>query len=149
MKFKQGKYDLKNPDKYKGNKENIIYRSSWELKFMLFLDYQPEVIEWSSEEIVIPYYFEYDNKYHRYFPDFYFVKLNKDNSVTKYMIEIKPKKDIEFKTPKKINNKTKAKVLESAITISKNEAKWNAAKIWCEQREIKFMVLTEDELFKK
>ena len=147
--FKQGKFIPKNPEKYMGNVSNVVYRSSWEYKFMQFLDYQPEVISWSSEEIVIPYFFEYDNKYHRYFPDFYFVKNNANGSTSKYMIEIKPKKDTEVKKPKKLTNKSKMQMLESAITVSKNEAKWKAAKEWCIQREVQFMVLTEDELFKK
>lgn len=146
--FKQGKFIPKNPEKYLTDVTNIVFRSSWEYRFMMYLDYQPEVVKWSSESIVIPYYFEYDSKFHRYFPDFYFEKSNKDGSTTRFMIEIKPKKDTEVVQPKKITNKTKMRLLESALTVSKNEAKWKAAKAWCEQREIKFMVLTEDDLFK-
>ena len=52
----KGKFHPKNPGKYRGNTSNIIYRSMWELRFMRYLDSHPHVIEWASEEIIIPYY---------------------------------------------------------------------------------------------
>ena len=38
---------------------------------MSFLDSDPRIIEWSSEEIVVPYISPVDNRTHRYFVDFY------------------------------------------------------------------------------
>ncbi len=41
----QGYFKPKNPQKYKGDPTNIIYRSGWELKFMLYVDSHPEILE--------------------------------------------------------------------------------------------------------
>ena len=142
-KFKQGKFVPKNASKYEGNVSNIVYRSSWEYRFMLYLDNQPEIIKWSSEEFFIPYFFEVDNKMHKYYPDFYFTK--KDGS--KYLIEIKPMKDCEVKTPKKMTEKAKVNYINNVVTVAKNEAKWNAARVFCEINNVRFMILTEKEIF--
>lgn len=77
-KFHKGKYVLKNPDKYLGNKDNIVYRSSWEKTVMINLDTNPNVWKWTSEETVIPYISPIDNRPHKYFMDFtvfYFVSF--------------------------------------------------------------------------
>ena len=68
--YKQGLFYPKNTEKYKGDFSNIVYRSSWELKFMHWADESKNVLEWSSEELVIPYLSPLDNKMHRYFVDF-------------------------------------------------------------------------------
>ena len=73
----KGKYAPQNPEKYKGNAKNIIYRSMWELRFMKYCDSNPSILEWSSEEIVIPYR-SLDNKIHRYYPDFWIKYKNAD-----------------------------------------------------------------------
>ena len=65
----KGMFKPKNPQKYRGDPTNIIYRSSFELKLMVYLDQHPEVISWGSEEIIIPYKSPIDNRYHRYFVD--------------------------------------------------------------------------------
>ena len=67
----KGKFRPKNRKKYNGNPSEIIYRSSWELKFMNYCDNNNKIVKWSSEEIIIPYRCPTDNKIHRYFPDFY------------------------------------------------------------------------------
>ena len=59
------------------------------------LDLNVNVVEWASEEIVIPYRYPIDGKMHRYFPDFY-VKTSKGE---KFLIEVKPK--TQPKPPKK------------------------------------------------
>ena len=86
MRYK-GKFRPQNREKYKGNSSNIVYRSGWELNFMKYLDRQPEVLQWNSEEIIIPYKSPIDGKWHRYYPDFW-VRTSKGES----LIEIKPKK---------------------------------------------------------
>ena len=73
-KFYQGRFKPDNPQKYKGDASNIIYRSGWELKLMRYLDKHPHVTRWNSEEIIIPYRSPIDGKMHRYFPDFYVEK---------------------------------------------------------------------------
>jgi hypothetical protein len=145
--FKQGKFRPKNPDKYVGDVSNVVYRSSWEHRFMLYLDFNPAVLKWQSEELAIPYFFELDNKMHRYYPDFCAQIKSSDGSVNNFMIEIKPKKDTEIKQPKKMTEKAKRSLAYQAITVAKNEAKWDAARKYCEARNMKFMVMTEDQLF--
>ena len=77
----KGKFKPKNPTKYQGDIKEIVYRSSWELKMMKYCDTTKSIIEWGSEELVIPYVSPWDGRYHRYFPDFYikssFVTFNR------------------------------------------------------------------------
>lgn len=139
----QGRYRLKNPEKYNGNKGDITYRSSWEKKCMIWLDNHPAVIEWSSEEIKIPYLSPVDNKYHRYFPDFYVVLVNKQGERKTYIWEVKPEK--QTRPPKKPKRKTK-QYLKEVQTWGINEAKWNAAIKYCEERGWEFKILTEENI---
>ena len=53
-KFAQGRFEMKNPDKYVGKKTPLA-RSSWEFVFMRMLDENPGVLNWASESIQIPY----------------------------------------------------------------------------------------------
>lgn len=138
-----GFFKPKNPKKYKGNPTNIVYRSLWERKFMVFCDNNDSVIEWGSEEIVIPYKSPLDGRIHRYYVDFYIKVKTKQNETKKYLIEIKPKNQtIPPKAQKKQTKVWKDKVL----TFCKNYAKWEAAKDWCEDRQMEFLILTEDHL---
>ena len=135
----KGKYQPSFPKKYKGNSSNIIYRSLWERKFMVYCDKNENILEWASEEIALPYRSPLDNKIHRYFPDFY-IKVKESNGVVKKMlIEVKPKKQ----TSKPL--KEKASVYEVREYI-RNQAKWKAAKDFCDDRQWEFKILTEDEL---
>ena len=114
MRYK-GKFRPQNREKYKGNPSNIIYRSGWELDFMKYLDRQPGVLQWNSEEIIIPYKSPIDGKWHRYYPDFW-VKTSKGESI----IEIKPKKQTK---PPKENPKHRRRYLREVKTFVVNEAK--------------------------
>jgi hypothetical protein len=139
----KGKFSPKNIHKYRGDYRNIIYRSSWELKFMKYCDERDTVLEWGSEEIIIPYRSPLDNRIHRYFVDFYVKVRDSNNNITKYLIEIKPKKQtVEPKLPKR---KTKSYIYEVTEYV-KNQAKWSAAEEFCLDRNWKFMILTEDNL---
>ena len=139
----KGRYQPKNPLKYKGNYRNIIYRSLWELKFMKYCDSNQNILEWGSEEFWLPYRSPIDNRIHRYFPDFY-IKVRENNGmIKKYVIEIKPKKQcIEPKPQKK---KTRTYIYE-VREYAKNQAKWKAAEEYCLDRGLQFKVLTENEL---
>lgn len=139
----KGKYTPKNIHKYKGNPTNIIYRSSWELKFMKYCDERPNVLEWGSEEIVIPYRSPLDNRIHRYFVDFYVKIVDSNGVISKYLIEIKPSK--QTVPPKKPQRQTKSYLYEVTEYV-KNQAKWKAAKEFCDDRMWKFKILTESEL---
>jgi hypothetical protein len=135
----QGKYKIKNPSKYKGDYRNIYYRSSWELRVFNYMDRNPEVVKWSSEEIVIPYRSPIDGKRHRYFPDVWMKTKNGDV----YLIEIKPFK--ETIQPKKRSRITKQYLYE-VKTWGINSAKWKSAKEYCADRNWKFKIITEKEL---
>lgn len=139
----KGKFTPTNIRKYKGDYRNIIYRSSWELKFMKYCDTRPNVLEWASEECVIPYRSPLDNKIHRYFVDFYAKIQESDGTITKYLIEIKPSK--QTAPPKKPQRQTKSYIYEVTEYV-KNQAKWKAAKEFCDDRMWKFKILTESEL---
>ena len=60
-----GRYQVRNPKKYLGDPTKVVYRSSWELRAFQWCDSNPSVKGWSSEEVVIPYYYEVDKRYHR------------------------------------------------------------------------------------
>jgi hypothetical protein len=98
----KGKFRPRVPKKYRGDYTNIIYRSSWELKFMKYCDTNKNILEWGSEEFFIPYMSPIDNRVHKYFPDFYIKVRESTGQVKKYVIEIKPKKQcIEPKVQKR------------------------------------------------
>ena len=88
--YYKGKFKPKNPKKYIGDPSNIIYRSRWELKLMSYLDKHPHVLEWGSEELIIPYKSPIDGRYHRYFPDFLVKRINKNGQKETILIEVKP-----------------------------------------------------------
>lgn len=138
-----GKYRPTYRKKYKGDPTNIVYRSLWELKFMKYCDLNENILEWGSEEIVIPYISPLDNRIHRYFPDFYVRVRNKTGRTEKLIIEIKPLK--QTTPPKKQQRRTKRYITE-VTTYAVNDAKWKAAKEYCEDRRWKFKILTEKEL---
>jgi hypothetical protein len=138
----KGKYKPSYPKKYKGDPTNVIYRSLWERKFMVYCDKNENVLEWSSEEIALPYKSPLDNRIHRYFPDFY-IKVKEGNKIQKYLIEIKPKKQV--REPKIQTKKTKSYIYE-VTEYAKNQAKWKSAQEFCEDRQWKFKIMTEDEL---
>lgn len=139
----KGKYSPTNIKKYKGDPTNIIYRSLWERRFMVYCDRNPNILEWGSEEIVIPYVSPLDGRIHRYFPDFYVKVKQKDGTLKKLIIEVKPKKyTVPPVTPKRKTRHFIAEVRE----WGKNEAKWKAAKEFCKDYGMEFMILTEDHL---
>ena len=143
MKYLQGKYKLRNVEKYIGDSTNVIYRSSWELKFLNWCDNNPNVISFSSEEIIIPYKSPVDGKYHRYFVDF-MVKIRTKDDVTKtYLVEIKPKK--QTMPPEQKKRITKQYITEVA-TWGVNQSKWKAASEYCLDRGWEFKILTEKDL---
>mgnify|MGYP002036198688 CR=1 FL=1 len=138
-----GKYQPRNPKKYIGNPSRIHYRSLWERKFMVYCDTNNSIIEWGSEELIIPYVSPWDGRVHRYFPDFYIKVQQKDGKLKKYIIEVKPKKQTQ---PPHDKNKKTAAYRNAALTYAKNQTKWSAAREYCEDRQMNFLILTEDHL---
>jgi hypothetical protein len=127
---------LRHPEKFKGRRP-ITLRSSWEIKFVLrFIDIQENILEWKNEDIIIPYFFEIDRKWHRYFPDFWIKFKDKYGNIRESIIEIKPIKDTIL-----------AKNKKNFETFIKNKNKFESAELYCKNRKIDFMILTEKELF--
>lgn len=142
--YRQGKFKPRNPQKYKGDPTNIIYRSSYEYKFMDYCDLNESINEWKSEEFFIPYRSPIDGNIRRYFPDFFIKYKDSKGNIRKAVIEVKPKKDLKMPetNPKR---KTKSWVY-SVKMYAINQAKWAAAKDWCEDRGYEFRIFTEEEL---
>lgn len=140
----QGVFKPKNPQKYLGNPTNIIYRSRWELKFMMYLDSQQNVIQWASEEFCIPYRSPMDNRVHRYFPDFLVKKKTPENQIETLVVEIKPMS--QSKPPKPQTGKPTRSYLQEVYNWGINSAKWEAANKYCGERGWKFLVIGEKEL---
>jgi hypothetical protein len=140
--YSQGIYTPKNPEKYIG-RNHINFRSSWEYKFCHFCDSNDRILQWNSESITIDYIDPADNKWHRYYPDFLIKLVDKNGQVKTLLIEIKPiKETVEPKRPKKISKS----YVESLNTYHKNQAKWDAARIFCKKNDIEFQILTEQDL---
>lgn len=139
----KGYFKPRNPSKYKGDPTNIIYRSRWEAKFMNYLDSHPDVLQWASEELVIPYRSPVDGKVHRYFPDFIVRKRSPEGIIETLLVEIKPADQTREPVKKKTINKA---YINEVMTWGVNQAKWKAAKEYCEDRKWKFLILTEKEL---
>jgi hypothetical protein len=138
----KGWFRPKNPNKYKGNANNIVYRSNWELQVMKQLDANPNVLWWASEELPIPYVSPVDNKVHRYFPDFIVRTKRKDGSEQTTIIEVKPYKQTIEPTRKR---KTRT-YLNEVVTYAVNVEKWKAAELFCKEHGWKFQIITEKEL---
>lgn len=139
----KGKYQPKNPKKYKGNLDNIVWRSSWELKVMKYFDEHPNILEWSSEEIAIPYISPVDGRYHRYFPDFLIKTRLPNGNISTTLIEVKPfSQTIEPQKRKRISKQ----YLTEVATWGVNDAKWKSAREFCKDRNWNFEIITEKDL---
>jgi len=139
----KGKYSPTNPKKYKGDANNVIYRSLWERRFMKYCDTNVNILEWGSEEVIVGYISPLDNRPHRYFPDFYIKVKESTGQIKKYLIEIKPKK--QTVEPEKKKRVTKGYLYE-VMEYAKNQAKWSAAREFCKDNGWEFKILTESDL---
>lgn len=137
-KFAQGRYTIKNPEKYVGTKTPVA-RSSWETVFMRMLDEHPGVAQWASESIKIPYKDPLTGKYSVYVPDFFIVYNDKNGKQHAEVVEVKPK-----------NQTLRERVGKSRYNQEqyiKNMAKWEAAAAWCKQKRVRFRIVSEEEIF--
>ena len=140
----KGRYFPTNPKKYRGNPNQIIYRSLWERKVMVYCDKNDAIIEWGSEEIIVPYLSPMDGRIHRYFPDFYMKVRQADGSTKKFIIEVKPKS--QCKQPIKNPKRRTTKWFNEVKTFAINQAKWKSAKEFCEDKGMEFKIFTEDHI---
>ena len=135
-KFHKSLYVVKNKEKYIGRKTPVC-RSSWESTFCMFLDNHPNVLQWASESIRIPYRDPLTNKEKGYFPDFFMIYVDAEGNKHAEIIEIKPA------------NQTGQKKTKSAINnaqIIKNHAKWQSCLAYCAKNGLHFRLITEHEL---
>lgn len=137
--FSKGEYTPQNPSKYVGTYP-ITYRSSWEHTFMCVLDRHPNVIQWASESIKIPYFNPVLQRWANYIPDFLIVASDATGTQKAELIEIKPLKEAVLEHAKSKKDK---------LAYAVNEAKWTAAIDWCNRHKLSFRVLTEDQLFRR
>jgi hypothetical protein len=138
-----GRFTPRNPQKYIGDYKNIIYRSSWECKMMDWLDRNPNIISWASEELIIPYISPVDGRWHRYFPDFLVKMRAKDGKLKTMLLEVKPKRQSQAPEPQKRITK---RYINEVATWGVNQSKWKAANEYCLDRGWEFQVITEDHL---
>ena len=139
----KSKYKPNYPNKYKGDANNIICRSSWERRFCSWCDLNENIIEWGSEEFWIPYLSPVDNRVHRYFPDFIIKLKESTGQIKTYVIEVKPKRQTQ---PPKPKSRVTKGFLYEAKTYAVNQAKWKAAVEFCKDRMLEFKIITEFEL---
>tara|TARA_Y100000310_G_scaffold268940_1_gene281847 strand:- start:63 stop:488 length:426 start_codon:yes stop_codon:yes gene_type:complete len=136
----KGRYKPKHPKKYIGNPTKVIYRSLLEKRFMLYCDKTDAILEWGSEEIIVPYKSPIDNRLHRYFVDF-IVKLKNKKGITEtLLIEVKPKK--QCSPPKKKSKR----FLSEMKTYGVNTAKWKSATEYAENKGWRFIIITDETL---
>lgn len=142
--FRQGFFQPKFPEKYQGNPNQIVFRSSWERKLMYKLDLTEEVISWASEEVAIPYFDPVTNKMRRYFIDFLVTYRGKNNEIYKLAIEVKPySQTIPPQPPKNKNKKAQMRWMMNLKNFEVNRAKWKSAMKWCKENGYKFVILHE------
>tara|TARA_B100001287_G_scaffold246423_1_gene224360 strand:+ start:863 stop:1336 length:474 start_codon:yes stop_codon:yes gene_type:complete len=143
--YNQGYYNPLYPKKYAG-KPPIIYRSSWELKFMKMCDNREDIVKWASEPVEIKYWSSIDKKEHKYFPDFY-IKVKKKDGYEESLIEIKPSSHLKKPAPPTKNSKQALKNYKFlAEQFVKNRDKYRYAKEWAQSRGFRFVVMTEKSL---
>jgi len=135
--YSQGKYVMRNPEKYSG-KKIPTYRSSWEWAFMNFCDNNDNVLNWASESINIPYFNPFTNKQTIYVPDFFVLYKDRDGRKHAELVEIKPSSEVMETVGKGARNQAMAAL---------NQLKWRAAQAWCSANGVKFRVITEADLF--
>lgn len=109
--------------------DKIIYRSSYEKKFIYWLENNPSVKHWGSECLKIPYLY-IDGKTHSYYPD-YFVEMHDGTCM---VVEIKP----SSQTLKPLNENCWA-----YNAYVKNMCKWKATMEFCKSKGYQFKVITE------
>ena len=122
----KGIYRPSNPKKYKGDSQNIIYRSLWERKFMNYCDLNENILEWASEEFWIPYLDPTTNRVRRYFPDFFIKYKDKDSNIRRSVIEVKPMR--ETLQPKATKGKSRKTMINESMTYVKKSGEVEGSK---------------------
>lgn len=136
-KYAQGKYQIKNTEKYVGRK-TPSYRSSWEFTFCTFCDNNPSILQWASEPFMIPYRNPLSGKNTIYVPDFMIVYVDRNQQKHAEVIEVKPSKETTFENARSVRDR-------AAVAV--NMAKWAAAREFCKQYGMLFRVVNEQDIY--
>jgi len=148
-KVRQGYFKPANPDKYIGDVSSVIFRSSWEFKFLKWLDSSPTIVAYSSEPIGIVYYNPLDKRTHNYYVDFYIVTKDANGNEKRFLIEVKPDKYTKPPVkPARMTDKSTSAYVYAAKQFIVNQAKFQAAKEYAKSRGLEFGIITENFLFK-
>ena len=152
MRSYHGWYKLLNPDKFikqldehmKSYKNgHIYYRSSLELRAFKYADINKHIVNFSIEPFPINYLKPSDGKQHRYYIDLFLVFSTGD----KFLVEIKPKAEtIEPKKPKAKTSKSLYRYQQAMLTYVINQAKWQAARVFAAENNMKFIIITDEDL---
>lgn len=149
-KVRQGYFVPKNPQKYKGDPTKVIYRSSWEFKFLNYCDLNDLVVEYASEPTGIPYWNPILKKESTYWVDCYMATRQTDGSLKKWLIEIKPNKYLNPPdAPNRLTEKQTLNYVRHAKAYIINDAKFKAAKVYARKNNMEFGIITENFLFNK
>lgn len=136
-KYAQGKYNIKNTEKYVGRK-SPTYRSSWEFSFMTFADNNPSVLQWASEPFMIPYRNPFTGRNTIYVPDFMMMYVDRSGQKHVEVIEVKPSKEVTMENARSVRDRA---------AVALNQAKWAAAHAWCRTYGMRFRVVTESDIY--
>jgi len=136
-KYANGKFTIRNREKYVGRKEPT-YRSSWEFSFMQFCDNNPSVLQWASEPFMIPYRNPLTGKNTIYVPDFMMVYVDRNQQKHAEVIEVKPIKETSFESARSVRDRA---------AVALNMAKWSAAQEFCKSYGMRFRVVTENDIY--
>jgi hypothetical protein len=143
--YRQGKYEVVNRDKYKGDPDKVKFRSSYEAHCYAWADRTESVLSWAVETIVVPYIDPVTNKKRRYIVDMWMEYKDRNGDVKIELIEIKPKN--QCVAPKR-GGKRKDVFENEIATYMTNQAKWQYADQYARERGWGFRVITEDSIFK-
>jgi hypothetical protein len=147
-KVQQGYFTPQNPHKYRGELDKIIYRSSWELKFLQYCDTNDLVVEYGSEPLSVPYWNPLTKKQSNYWIDCYMMTRDPKGNTTKWLIEIKPNKYlVPPEEPKRLTEKATLNYARHAKAYIVNESKFKAAKLYAKVNHMRFGIITENFLF--
>lgn len=149
-KYNYGYFKPNNPQKYTGDLNQILYRSSWEFYVLRMLDNNPQVYEYCAEPIAIKYLNPITQKYNNYYIDVYAKVLNKTNEFIEWLLEIKPNKYIHPpKQPKNPTYQANKNYNYHARQYIINCKKFQSAREYARAKGMKFGIITETFLFNK
>lgn len=102
-------------------------------------DKHPNIVFWASESLSIKYKHPFTKTTKNYIPDFFIMYVDSRGRKYSELVEVKPMEQTNPKYAKSAKDK-------EAVVI--NMAKWEAARIYCKRRGIRFRIITEADIFR-